>query len=55
MTETKIARYLNCLMVRLPAALARELDLHEGDRVALRRVAGAIVVELSTATRLEAG
>ena len=53
MTETKIARYGNSLTVRLPAAIARDLDLHEGDRVALRRVTGGLVMEWSARTRLE--
>ena len=38
-TETKIARYGNSLTVRLPAAVARELDLRDGDRVTLTRYA----------------
>jgi antitoxin MazE len=54
MVETKIARYGNSLTVRLPAAIARDLDLHEGDRVALRRVEGGLIVERTTRTRLEA-
>jgi len=54
MIETKIARYGNSLTVRLPAALARDLDLHEGDRVALRRTAGGLIVEPTARTRLEA-
>jgi antitoxin component of MazEF toxin-antitoxin module len=54
MIETKIARYGNSLTVRLPAAMARDLDLREGDRVALRRIAGGLVVERSARGRLEA-
>ena len=45
MIETKIARYGNSLTVRLPAAVARDLNLHEGDRVSLRRVADALILE----------
>ncbi len=54
MTETKIARYGNSLTVRLPAALARDLDLHEGDRVTLRRIERGIAVEREHGTRLAA-
>ena len=54
MIETKIARYGNSLTVRLPAARARDLDLQEGDRVALRRVAGGLVMERAARSRLEA-
>jgi antitoxin component of MazEF toxin-antitoxin module len=52
--ETKIARYGNSLTVRLPAALARELDLHDGDRVAVRRVEEGMIIERPRRTRLEA-
>ncbi|MGH7708990.1 MAG: AbrB/MazE/SpoVT family DNA-binding domain-containing protein [Vulcanimicrobiaceae bacterium] len=54
MTETKIARYGNSLAVRLPAAIARDLDLHEGDRVALRRVEGGLLLERDPQARLRA-
>ncbi len=54
MTETKIARYGNSLTVRLPAALARDLDLHEGDRVTLRRIDHGVAVERQHGTRLAA-
>ena len=54
MTETKIARYGNSLTVRLPAALARELDLHEGDVVTLRRIQRGIAVEHSPGSELDA-
>ena len=54
MTETKIARYGNSLTVRLPAGLARDLDLHEGDRVTLRRIDHGVAVELQHGTRLAA-
>jgi len=52
MTETKIARYGNSLTVRLPAAWARDLDLHEGDHVTLRRIDRGIAVERRHGTRL---
>src|ERR1700681_551697 len=52
MTETKIARYGNSLTVRLPAALARDLDLHEGDHVTLRRIDHGAAVERRHGTRL---
>jgi len=42
------------LTVRLPAAIARDLDLQEGDRVSLRRVAGGLVMERVAGSRLEA-
>ena len=54
MTETKIARYGNSLAVRLPAALARDLDLHEGDRVTLRRIDHGVAVERQHSARLAA-
>ena len=54
MTETKIARYGNSLTVRLPAALARDLDLHEGDRVTVRRIDHGVAVERQHGTRLAA-
>jgi antitoxin component of MazEF toxin-antitoxin module len=54
MTETKIARYGNSLTVRLPAALARDLDLREGDVVTLRRIEGGVAVERRHGSRLAA-
>lgn len=54
MIETKIARYGNSLTVRLPSVLARDLDLHEGDRVALRRVGEALLLERPRQARLAA-
>ncbi|HEY6235417.1 MAG TPA: AbrB/MazE/SpoVT family DNA-binding domain-containing protein [Candidatus Elarobacter sp.] len=54
MTETKIVRYGNSLTVRLPAVLARDLDLHEGDRVTLRRIDHGVAVERRHGTRLAA-
>lgn len=52
MTETKIARYGNSLSVRLPAAIARDLGLHEGDRVTLRRIERGVAVERAPGGRL---
>jgi antitoxin component of MazEF toxin-antitoxin module len=54
MLETKIARYGNSLTVRLPAALARDLDLREGDVVTLRRIEGGVAVERRNGSRLSA-
>lgn len=54
MTETKIARYGNSLTVRLPAALARDLDLREGDVVTLRRIESGLAVERRHGSRLAA-
>ena len=51
-TETKVARYGNSLTVRLPVAIARELDLRDGDRVMLRTVEGGVVIERPTHSRL---
>jgi antitoxin MazE len=45
MLTTKITRYGNSLAVRLPAALARELELREGDNVTIKRSGSAIVLE----------
>jgi antitoxin component of MazEF toxin-antitoxin module len=54
MLETRIARYGNSLSVRLPAALARDMDLREGDRVTLRRAGDSLVIERSLYARLQA-
>jgi antitoxin component of MazEF toxin-antitoxin module len=54
MTETKIARYGNSLTVRLPAALARDLDLREGDVVTLRRIESGLALERPHGSRLAA-
>lgn len=53
-TESKIARYGNSLTVRLPVAIARELDLRDGDRVMLRTLDGAVIVERPKQSRLAA-
>jgi antitoxin MazE len=45
MLTTKITRYGNSLAVRLPAALARELELREGDNVTIKRSGSSIVFE----------
>jgi len=54
MIETKIARYGNSLTVRLPSVLARDLGLREGDRVELRRVGEALLLERPSEARLAA-
>ena len=48
----KVAKYGNSLTVRLPAAVARELDLREGDEVKLRRIRGGIALERPKRSRL---
>ncbi len=50
--ESKVARYGNSLTVRLPVAVARELDLRDGDRVMLRTVDGTVVIERPKLSRL---
>lgn len=52
--EAKIAKYGNSLTVRLPAGIARELDLHEGQTVTLRRVDEGLILERSPRSRLSA-
>lgn len=52
--ETKIARYGNSLTVRLPAVIARELDLRDGDRVTLRTLESGVMIERPRRTRLAA-
>ena len=52
--ETKIARYGNSLTVRLPASLAREMELHDGDRVEVRRVPEGLILERPARSRLAA-
>lgn len=52
--KTKVARYGNSLTVRLPAALAREANLREGDQVTLRKGGGGITIERSKRSRLAA-
>lgn len=54
MVETKIAKYGNSLTVRLPSSLARDMDLHEGDRVILRKLKSGLVIERPLRSRLEA-
>lgn len=53
-TETKIARYGNSLTVRLPAAVAREMNVCDGDRVVLRTVEDGVIIERSHQSRLAA-
>jgi antitoxin MazE len=45
MGATKITRYGNSLAIRLPAALAKELEMREGDTVMIRRVGTRLMVE----------
>ena len=52
--KTRIARYGNSLTVRLPAALARELDFREGDAVAVAGNGKEIVVRKLENARLDA-
>lgn len=52
--NAKIAKYGNSLTVRLPAAIARELDLHDGDHVNVRRIKGGIALERPARSRLAA-
>jgi antitoxin MazE len=52
--NAKIAKYGNSLTVRLPAAIARELDLRDGDEIRLRRIKYGIALERPTRSRLEA-
>jgi AbrB family looped-hinge helix DNA binding protein len=53
-TETKIARYGNSLTVRIPAGIARELDLRSGDRVTIRLVDDGVMIERPKRSRLAA-
>jgi antitoxin component of MazEF toxin-antitoxin module len=50
--QAKIAKYGNSLTVRLPAPLARELDLREGDSVTLHRANGGILLQRPARSRL---
>ena len=52
--NAKIAKYGNSLTVRLPATLARELDLRDGDEVQLRRIEGGVALERPPRSRLAA-
>ncbi|TAM58564.1 AbrB/MazE/SpoVT family DNA-binding domain-containing protein [bacterium] len=52
--ESKIARYGNSLTVRVPAPIARNLDLHEGQKVEVRQVDGRLVIEPARGSRLAA-
>ena len=52
--ETKVARYGNSLTVRLPVAIARELDVHDGDRVVLRIVEDGVIIQRRRGSRLAA-
>ena len=52
--ETKVARYGNSLTVRLPVAIARELDVRDGDRVVLRSVEDGVIIQRRRGSRLAA-
>jgi antitoxin MazE len=52
--NARIAKYGNSLTVRLPAAIARELDLRDGDEVSLRRIKDGIALERPARSRLGA-
>jgi antitoxin component of MazEF toxin-antitoxin module len=52
--DSKIARYGNRLTVRLPVAVARELDLRDGDKVTLRTTSDGVVIERPKRSRLTA-
>ncbi len=53
MLEAKVARYGNSLTVRLPAAVARELELREGDSVSIERVERGLLLTRSPLSRLQ--
>ena len=53
MMTTRVTRYGNSLAVRLPAALAKELEMREGDRVTMRRVGSGLVIEREYRPSLE--
>lgn len=53
MLEAKVARYGNSLTVRLPAALARELELSEGDSVSIERVDHGLLLTRNPLGRLQ--
>jgi antitoxin component of MazEF toxin-antitoxin module len=52
--NARVAKYGNSLTVRIPATIARELDLKDGDEMRLRRIKGGIALERSAHTRLAA-
>jgi antitoxin MazE len=53
MLTTKITRYGNSLAVRLPATLAKELELREGDSVTIKRAGSGVVFERAYRGTLE--
>ena len=53
MLTTRITRYGNSLAVRLPAALAKELEWREGDSVTIKRSGSTIVFERAYRGTLE--
>jgi antitoxin MazE len=52
--NARVAKYGNSLTVRIPAAIARELDLKDGDEMRLRRTRDGIALERPARTRLAA-
>lgn len=52
-SPVKVSKWGNSLAVRLPRALVKELDLHEGDELDLSGV-GCRAVEISKMSREEA-
>ena len=51
--ETRVAKYGGSLTVRVPVAIARELDLRDGDQVVMRTVESGIFIERPKRSRLE--
>lgn len=52
--ESKVARYGNSLTVRVPAPIAHNLGLHDGQKVEVRQVDGHLVIEPARGSRLAA-
>lgn len=52
--NAKVAKYGNSLTVRIPASIARELDLKDGDEMNLRRIQDGIALERPSRSRLAA-
>ena len=45
---TQVGKWGNSLAVRIPGAYAKELDLHEGAEVEVRRVKGGLLLKRRT-------
>ncbi|TAM68034.1 MAG: AbrB/MazE/SpoVT family DNA-binding domain-containing protein [Microbacteriaceae bacterium] len=52
--RSKVARYGNSLTVRVPAPIARNLGLHDGQSVEVRQEDGHLLIELGRKSRLAA-